>query len=128
MGLLERALQYKQQLNMSGKETLIDRIKGPAETEYSKSIDINEIDSLAVSDEKTLFNPVNEQNAFSDIIIPKIINEPIEEDILLLDDYDVASNKKELSVNDSIESELSHLITDKYYSDPIISEFIPDKK
>ncbi|MFA5517860.1 MAG: diguanylate cyclase [Spirochaetota bacterium] len=34
MGLLERALQYKQKLNKDGKETLIDTIAGPAETEF----------------------------------------------------------------------------------------------
>ncbi len=34
MGLLEKAYKYKQQINSQGKETLIDRIKGPAETEF----------------------------------------------------------------------------------------------
>jgi hypothetical protein len=28
MGLLERALKYKKKLNETGRETLIDRIKG----------------------------------------------------------------------------------------------------
>jgi len=49
MGLLERALQYKQKLNDSGKDTLIDRIKGPAETGKSLNvdrIDIKEIDII----------------------------------------------------------------------------------
>jgi hypothetical protein len=32
MGLLEKALRYKKDINRMGKETLIDRIKGPAET------------------------------------------------------------------------------------------------
>ncbi len=49
MGLLERALKYKKQLNDTGRETLIDRIKGPAETDFAESsnsetININEID------------------------------------------------------------------------------------
>jgi hypothetical protein len=33
MGLMEKALQYKNEMNRQGKETLIDRIQGPAETE-----------------------------------------------------------------------------------------------
>ncbi len=33
MGLLEKALKYKKDINDMGKETLIDRIAGPAETE-----------------------------------------------------------------------------------------------
>jgi len=33
MGLLEKALRYKKEVNKEGKDTLIDKIKGPAETE-----------------------------------------------------------------------------------------------
>lgn len=33
MGLLEKALKYKRDINRMGRETLIDRIKGPAETD-----------------------------------------------------------------------------------------------
>ncbi|MCP4723544.1 MAG: diguanylate cyclase [bacterium] len=33
MGLLEKALEYKKEINRKGHETLIDMIKGPAETE-----------------------------------------------------------------------------------------------
>lgn len=53
MGLLERALKYKKELNESGKETLIDKIIGPAETEFmpgqieaSQKIAFEEIDSF----------------------------------------------------------------------------------
>ncbi len=45
MGLLEKAYKYKQQINSQGKETLIDRIKGPAETEF---ISENEDSSVPV--------------------------------------------------------------------------------
>jgi len=60
MGLLERALQYKQKLNDSGKDTLIDRIKGPAETGKSlnvERIDIKEIDIIEepVKNQKPVF-------------------------------------------------------------------------
>jgi len=34
MGLLEKALKYKNEINRKGKDTLIDRIQGPAETEF----------------------------------------------------------------------------------------------
>ncbi len=34
MGLLEKAYEYKKHINSKGKETLLDRIKGPAETEF----------------------------------------------------------------------------------------------
>ncbi len=33
MGLLEKALKYKSEINRQGRETLIDRIQGPAETD-----------------------------------------------------------------------------------------------
>lgn len=48
MGLLEKALQYKKEMNKKGKETLIDTIIGPAETELihkKKSIDITSEES-----------------------------------------------------------------------------------
>ncbi len=34
MGLLEKALQYKKEINSKGQDTLIDRIQGPAETDF----------------------------------------------------------------------------------------------
>jgi GAF domain-containing protein len=34
MGLLEKALQYKKEMNSKGQDTLIDRIQGPAETGF----------------------------------------------------------------------------------------------
>ena len=34
MGLLEKAYKYKKEINRQGKETLIDTIKGPAETDF----------------------------------------------------------------------------------------------
>lgn len=45
MGLLERALQYKQRLNSDGRETLIDTIKGPAETDFVTKTDASAIDT-----------------------------------------------------------------------------------
>ncbi len=56
MGLLERALKYKKQLNETGRETLIDLIKGPAESEFSEipnseTIGFQEIDKYQLPDE-----------------------------------------------------------------------------
>lgn len=34
MGLLEKALEFKKEINSKGRSTLIDRIQGPAETEF----------------------------------------------------------------------------------------------
>jgi diguanylate cyclase (GGDEF)-like protein len=34
MGLLEKALKYKSEMNRQGRETLIDRIQGPADTDF----------------------------------------------------------------------------------------------
>ena len=76
MGLLERALQYKQRINETGKETLIDRIKGPAETDYisaldEKKVDISEIDefsdditytNIELENEKTVHQNVEEKD------------------------------------------------------------------
>ncbi len=88
MGLLERALQYKQKINDTGKTTLIDRIKGPAETEKSlnvKKIDIIELDHteepLLHLDTELLeeINPIEERA----ISVPEIHQE---EEILLFDE------------------------------------------
>ena len=50
MGLLERALKYKKQLNETGRETLIDRIKGPAESEFSERSNSETIVSREIDD------------------------------------------------------------------------------
>ena len=54
MGLLERALNYKKQLNEKGRETLIDRIKGPAESPFKQEtyekVDVKEFDDIITQD------------------------------------------------------------------------------
>ena len=55
MGLLERALKYKKKLNETGRETLIDRIKGPADSGFiqrtnSETITGHEIDEYVLPD------------------------------------------------------------------------------
>ncbi len=47
MGLLEKALEYKKEINQQGHETLIDRIAGPAETSL-----LDEENSSSLQDDK----------------------------------------------------------------------------
>ncbi len=84
MGLLERALLYKQRLNENGRETLIDTIKGPAETEF-----IIKTDALAIDDpdkaEADIFTEISEVPGLlvnSDFSEPQIASD-YEEEILL---------------------------------------------
>ncbi len=52
MGLLEKAMEYKREVNRKGQETLIDRIKGPAETEFLEAEDSSSVKSIQdISDE-----------------------------------------------------------------------------
>jgi len=69
MGLLEKALQYKQEINKKGKETLIDTITGPADTELvlkeknkSESLDFQDdlLTELSREDLKTI-EPVEDE-------------------------------------------------------------------
>jgi GGDEF domain-containing protein len=102
MGLLERALQYKQRINDTGKDTLIDRIKGPAETEKSmkvERVDVNEFDlieePLLYLDTELLeeINPIEKTEA---VVLQ---NNQAEEEILLFDEnvFDSADSKYENS-------------------------------
>jgi diguanylate cyclase (GGDEF)-like protein len=91
MGLLERALQYKQKLNSSGKETLIDRIIGPAESETIKTlnverIDVREIDFIPEPDIDQEIVLIDENQPLQDKAAVKHVQDQIEEDILLFDD------------------------------------------
>ncbi|MFH0976828.1 MAG: diguanylate cyclase [Spirochaetota bacterium] len=47
MGLLEKAFEYKKEINRKGKATLIDTIKGPAETEMLNELISSETDENA---------------------------------------------------------------------------------
>ncbi|PKL18645.1 MAG: hypothetical protein CVV49_05025 [Spirochaetae bacterium HGW-Spirochaetae-5] len=89
MGLLERALQYKQKINDTGKTTLIDRIKGPAETEKSLNVEKVDIIELDHTEEPLLHlnaDLLEEINATEerDIAVHEIHQE--EEEILLFDE------------------------------------------
>ena len=85
MGLLERALEYKRKINEEGKETLIDRIAGPAETAIippnAEKIQAIEIDEDIVAKEDTA---IEEDIATEDTIVSEEDIIP-EEDIVDLD-------------------------------------------
>lgn len=85
MGLLEKALQYKQEINKKGKETLIDTIIGPAETEFINEKKETKV-LIAQDDENTI------QLSSEDL---KSV-EPIEDDLFILpDDNQPEKNKIE---------------------------------
>ncbi len=121
MGLLERALQYKQRINETGKETLIDRIKGPAENDNKeeiniKKINIDEIDSLnqSISDKSNEFK--NEIIKADNKIYEEINLIKKEEDIILFDEDDFQETKtEEIRQNDetiiknSVEKKIAEL-------------------
>lgn len=50
MGLLEKALTYKKVINESGRETVMDRIAGPADTEFVSVTENSERDLLQLDD------------------------------------------------------------------------------
>jgi GGDEF domain-containing protein len=89
MGLLERALQYKQKINDTGKATLIDRIKGPAETEKSlnvEKVDLNEFDLMEeplLHIDAELLEEIDPVENRKGAVLEKI---QIEEEILLFDE------------------------------------------
>lgn len=120
MGLLERALKYKKQLNDTGRETLIDRIKGPAESGFieganSETVGFQEIDdyllppdngipgaeNFQISEEISEPDIAQEPEVFLDIDKEKEIPSGVEadfndldEEIILLDDFtDISSGK-----------------------------------
>lgn len=75
MGLLERALKYKKQINETGRETLIDRIKGPAESGFNEQINsetvaIHEIDDYTLPPINEISGPDNFNDNYEYINIP----------------------------------------------------------
>lgn len=85
MGLLEKALQYKQEINKKGKETLIDTIIGPAETAFIN--DAKDNASIIVHDDESTIELSNED-------LKSI--EPIEDELFILpEDSNLAKDKME---------------------------------
>ncbi len=83
MGLLEKALQFKQEINKKGKDTLIDRIEGPADTEFEKSTSEQEDDDI--------FSLPEEKGSPSDTL--KMQRQSHDEEIL--------QNKKDMNSHDN---------------------------
>ncbi|MGB4267749.1 MAG: GAF domain-containing protein [Spirochaetota bacterium] len=83
MGLLEKALQYKQEINKKGKETLIDTIIGPADTEF-------------ISDRKDIASKVLQDDGdtieLSNGDLKNI--EPIEDELFILPDDNTPAKDK----------------------------------
>jgi len=98
MGLLERALQYKQKINDTGKQTLIDKIKGPAETDSVMStqaikVDVKEIDQI----EDVMLETPRADKIVQEVFESDNSGEPLiketEEDIIIFDDSDFISSE-----------------------------------
>ena len=91
MGLMEKALQYKKEMNSLGKETLIDRIQGPAETEMMEAAAENRAEPLP-------------DEALTDLVI----DEPLDE----LLDVDAGPEAPSVSADESAAEELFALPDD----------------
>lgn len=101
MGLLERALQYKQKLNDTGKETLIDRITGPAETEPANTHKIKRVD-VAELETDEIYEPFNDHDAV-DKISHAVIDDKKKsgEDIILFNEDEYPDKESEIIENSS---------------------------
>ena len=66
MGLLEKALQFKHELNNRGKETLIDKIKGPAETDSIESIENDLEETSQLGDDRDLIDVDIDSDEFTE--------------------------------------------------------------
>lgn len=152
MGLLERALKYKKQLNETGKETLIDRIKGPAETAFAESnnsetININEIDGYelqpieltdsdiidALPDQHELTealenNASDETVALNSSTIP-VHNEDhaFDDEIIILDDI-TSSTAKTPADDGKIIKETDDRKIGQRKNSNILSDILPEEK
>ena len=100
MGLLEKALQYKNEMNRNGRETLIDRIQGPAETEFVASGE--EIPARTASPRITSIEPGDDEITFLDEDLLHELdggdepeNRPV--DPIILDDDDLIPADVELN-------------------------------
>lgn len=144
MGLLERALSYKQKLNEKGKETLIDKIIGPADPvlkrESYKTIDVSEIDNPDLEPETVLLRedtgksePAvqdHDKTIMSDAEIPEIeiteINDYDEE--LILPETDIQAKpvpERLTAVKDTSSDDISRpgkvaAEADESFADPVL--------
>ncbi len=118
MGLLEKALQYKQEINKKGKETLIDTIIGPAETEFIN--DREDTASTALQDDE---NTVELSNGDLKSI------ESVEDELFILPDDTSAKDKVETTTTnyDTIIMQDDQLISNSD-SDYLGPEDEPDLK
>lgn len=119
MGLLERALKYKKQINDTGRETLIDRIKGPAESGFnersnSETVGFHEIDDytlpsiseIPVPDNLTDIDEHTESSAGQDTLLPSL-NEISTDDSIVVEDTDRISDEEIVLLDDQMSGKSS---------------------
>ncbi|MCX7678000.1 MAG: diguanylate cyclase [Spirochaetes bacterium] len=98
MGLLEKALKYKSEINKRGKETIIDRIPGPADTELMQTA--NTAESSAGKEEIVDDSHHVRDDARNETLSDEEI---IHLDESLLRDLDEGANSKELFGEEKVE-------------------------
>ncbi len=113
MGLLERALQYKQKLNNDGKETLIDTIAGPAETEFMIKTDAAMLDNPSDSEDnpsEIIAENENENISDNDIDEPVVVPDNIGTEEV--ESYDLAEEHEKADlIEESIIPESDNIST-----------------
>lgn len=97
MGLLEKALKYKSEINKRGKETILDRIPGPAETDVVSPQE--EINREKVATEK--MDIVETSN--NDVKIPTSDDEIIQLDEKLLHELDEGTLSSDAVADETFE-------------------------
>jgi len=114
MGLLEKALKFKQEINEKGQDTLIDKIKGPAETpleldEVSQEEDIiEEIEPIILDDNVTseTLTPVVELTEEVEEPPSVQLTQETEEPLTINEDLDIDSFSGKESVVPTVEEDV----------------------
>jgi len=111
MGLLEKALQYKKEINDKGKTTLIDEIEGPADTVFVENSQNTEAEKINVPDiELTDDSIKNDHDHHSESDVDVDVDEFVHEDL-----SDITMNEEELlHLN---ESDLHTIESDSSFDD-----------
>lgn len=125
MGLLERALNYKLKINETGKDTLIDKIKGPADSSVKNNtfqkVSINELDDVFPEKEKIEDNPLTPTKNTPDIVFENSV----------IDDFSEVTPEKvteEKQETESIHDEEQIILYEEITPEKPEPVAVPDKK
>jgi len=137
MGLLERALKYKKNLNSEGKETLIDKIKGPAESKIgitkTEKIDFDKLDNIELeyvqisSEEKgeSILHLSDED--ITEVTLDDEKISKVEEEIVFLDESTISSPDKNEKLNaDELKQVSNDFDIEEYNDYQVLFEIFKD--